>query len=180
MKPSSMMSFLALAVALSGCDELFSRTGSARTSTEIVAARGTPAIFSIECVRHAYDASTAMWHPLPGFVRSEVWIYPDGGRADVVTLVNGEVIDRRTTDDDYSEYPNPGIDPRVYGCAESSATVEKVLGGGLLSTTDGTDAQAVLALDNVQLKVNLYAVNGGRSALQVMYSNDKLIGMVTL
>jgi len=137
-------------------------------------------MFSIECGRLAYNKNTENWDPQSGFVRIETWIYSNASGAEVVTITNGEIIDRTLTNDDYSQYPAPNIDPRRYGCGEPIATVERVLGGVQLLTTEGSDAEAELNLGNIQLKAVYYTINSAASGIQVTYSNDQMLGMVTL
>jgi len=150
------------------------------TSADIINSKGTPAMFSIECGRLAYDQTTASWIPQDGFVRVETWIYSGASGAEVVAITNGEVINETQTADDYSQYPAPSIDPRRFGCGEPIATVERVLGGTPLLTTEGSATEADLNLGTTQLKAVYYTINSATSGIQVTYSNDQLVGMVTL
>lgn len=169
-----------LALACSGDGGSGGPPANAGTAwSQVVASRGTPTLFEVECVRHAYNATTGVWEPQPGFVRTDLWVYA-GTPNQVYTLVNGEVIDVATSQDDVSAYPSPGIDPRIVGCGEELATVETAVGGTPLLTTTGTGTADVLDLGTVQLLVNYYTVNGGASGLMVVYANGRMVGMETL
>ncbi len=50
-----------LLVACSGDGGADPSGGAGEAWGELIASRGTPTIFSTECTRHAFDASTGMW-----------------------------------------------------------------------------------------------------------------------
>lgn len=152
------------------------------TATELVRTLGRPRIFTVDCKRHAFDAATGVWQPQPGFVRTELWLYPSAiaGRSDVFTMVNEEIIKAIVTEQDITRYPEPNIDPRAFGCAEPLATVERVIGGTRTYTTQGTDLEQQLNLGNVQLQSNYYVINSGASGVMVIYANGKMVGMQSL
>jgi len=150
------------------------------TGTDVMTSEGPPTMFSIECTRHAREAGSEDWQAQDGFVRVEAWIYARSGGAEVISLVNNEVIDRTQTSNDYSRYPSPGIDPRVYGCGEPKDTVERVLGGTQLLTSEGTAAASDMNLGAVQLLMNYYTVNGAASGVHVTYANGQMVAMETL
>ncbi|MCP4284109.1 MAG: hypothetical protein GY792_06615 [Gammaproteobacteria bacterium] len=174
-------------VVLAGCSGDSSSSGATvpptatvTTSADIIQSEGKPRLFSVECSRLALDANTGNWEPQAGFVRVETWVYPNAAGSEVVSIANGEVIDSALTADDYSAYLAPDIDPRLFGCGEPIATVERVLNGTELLTTAGGPDEAALNLGAVQLKLVYYTINGAASGVQVTYSNDLMIGMVSL
>lgn len=150
------------------------------SSTDIISQRGRPTLFSMECSRHAYDAASGNWLPQEDYLRLETWIYSDTTGSSVISIVNGEVVGETQTSTSYSDYPNPNIDPRIFGCQEPIETVERVLDATRFSSTAGTPAEAELNLGSGQLEYTYYTVNGSTTGIRTTYINDTLIGMVTL
>lgn len=150
------------------------------SSTDIISQRGRPTLFSLECSRHVYDAASENWLPQDDYVRLETWIYSNGSGSNVFSIVNGEVIGQTQTSTTYSNYPNPNIDPRTFGCREPIETVERVLDATRFSTSSGTPAEPELNLGSGQLEYTYYTVNGSTTGIRTVYINNTLIGMVTL
>ena len=149
-------------------------------SADIIASKGLPTLFSIECSRHAFDASTGNWEPQEGFVRADTWTYSNTSGTEIITIINGEVISQRNNTNDISQYPSPNIDPRRFGCGEGITTVNRVLNGVEVFNTEGSAVEADLNLANIQLKSIYYTINNSGSSVNITYSNNKLVGMVTL
>lgn len=156
--------------------------GAGNTADRLVASRGAPTVFSVECLRHAWDADAAAWVPQAGYVRVGTWVYAAGAEGEdgtVLALLNGEVVAERPATDTLGDYPRGAFDPRTFGCGESRLTVESVLGGGPVLTTEGTSLQAALDLDGVRLVAAYYRLGAGPAGLVVLYANDRLIGMMS-
>lgn len=170
---------LACIFLLVACD---SDRGAPDTADRLVASRGAPSVFSVECLRHAWDADAEAWVPQAGYVRVGTWVYAadaDGEESQVLALLNGEVIAERLATDSLGEYPRGAFDPRTFGCGESRLTVESVLGDAPVLTTEGTSFQAALDLDGVRLVAAYYRLGEGPAGLVVLYANDRLIGMMS-
>lgn len=152
----------------------------ATTSAELVAFKGLPRMFNIECSKYAYNADTGNWHPQNALVRTETWFYSSPSGSEVLIMINGEIIGRKVNDSDISKYPAPNIDPRRFGCAEPIDTVVTVLDGVEIYSTEGSEIEAEFVNRNIYLKSVYYTVNNSQSAVNVTYSKDKMMGMVTL
>lgn len=154
--------------------------GAQTNSIDMIALRGRPSIFSLECSRHVFDATSGNWVPQENYLRLETWIYSNAEGSEVVSIVNGEIISRSQTTANYSDYPNPNIDPRLFGCGEPIETVERVLDATRFSSTNGTEVEAELNLGGGQIEYTYYTVNGSTTGIRTTYISDTLIGMVTL
>ena len=152
--------------------------GSPQNAAAVIAARGTPTVFQIECDRHAYDSQTQTWRPADGFVRTDAWLYAKGANSDLLVLVNGEVIKQQQVAQSISAYPNPGLDPRMVGCGEAESVITTIAKGPPRITTDGTPAMGQLTFGSVTLKSNYYVL--GKTGLMATFANGKMIALVTL
>jgi hypothetical protein len=168
-----------LALAASCSDD--TATGvTERTGAELIAARGTPTAFSMECSRRAYDATSRSWRHTDQMVRIDSWLYAQGSQTMVVALVNGEVVGSGMVARDLSAIENPDINPRQFGCLEQRATVEGTL--GLSSpdvTTTGTDVADVLDFGDYALQGDYYR-RGNIGLLLTTLDGERVISMVTL
>lgn len=172
---------LGVVLALSGCHT--SSAGSADldrppTDRTLVADRGVPAVFQIECGQHALNPSTQHWEPITGTLRVDTWLYANGEQSDLFVLVNGDVVKRQTVAKDISAYPSPGLDPFSVGCGEAESVIAKLAKSEPSLTTDGTSAAGQFSLGQVQLKSSYYVL--GHTGLLATFADGKMIALVTL
>ena len=148
-------------------------------AVELIERRGAPALFQLECTRHAWDAGTRRWVPQGGFVQVDHWLYREGGGGRGYVLVNGEVVDEVRTTRDLSKARPAGFNPRKVGCGEARAGVERATGTAPAGTTRGTAADATFRFGQVQVEVD-YHVLDGQAGVAATYANGKLVGMMSL
>lgn len=154
---------------------------TAQTGAALIDARGLPTAFSMECSRLAFDRDALGWTDTGAMVRYDTWYYArDDGGADVLFLVNGQVIGSGVLAADLSALPPTGLNPRQFGCLEERTTVASVLGlGAPTATTAGTEQAAALTLDTHALQVDHYVYNQ-RGLMLTSIDGQRVISMVTL
>jgi hypothetical protein len=152
-----------------------------QTGAAVIDARGLPIAFTMECSRFAFERDALAWTDTGAMVRYDTWMYArDGGGADALFLVNGQVIGSGVLAADLSALPPTGLNPRQFGCLEERTTVEAVLGlSAPTATTAGTEQAAALTLDTHALQVDHY-VHNQRGLMLTSIDGQRVISMVTL